>query len=242
MKYIFFFCLWFFFLTVLADAADGKNTPDTITTKKGKLIIHCINHASLLLDYQGLKIYADPIAQNADLSTMPKADIILITHSHSDHLDGEVIRHLKKDGTQIVLNKSSFDILKSGLVMANGESKTIKGILIEAVPAYNTTPDHEKFHPKGRDNGYILTLGGKRIYIAGDTEDIPEMKKLTDIDIAFLPMNLPWTMSPEQVANSVKTFMPKILYPYHYGDTNPSRLTELLKDTKNIEIRIKNMD
>ncbi len=235
------FCIYFFFLTALAHGAAGENTPDTIATKKGNLILHCIGHGSLMLDYHGIKIYVDPVANFGNYSRMPKADVILITHEHSDHLDTATIHHLAKKETQIILTKSSFDILKSGTVVANGESKTIKDILIEAVPAYNTSAGHEAYHPKGRDNGYVLTLGGKRIYIAGDTEDIPEMKALKDIDIAFLPMNQPWTMTPEQVAGAVKAFMPKILYPYHYGDTDVSKLTALLKDTKNIEIRIKNM-
>ena len=235
------FCICFFFLTAFTYSATGENTPDTIATKKGNLILHCIGHGSLMLDYHGIKIYVDPVARFGNYSMMPKADIILITHEHFDHLDTATIHHLAKKETQIILTKSSFDILKSGTVMANGESKTIKDILIEAVPAYNTSAGHEGYHPKGRDNGYVLTLSGKCIYIAGDTEDIPEMKALKDIDIVFLPMNQPWTMTPEQVAGAAKAFMPKILYPYHYGDTDVSKLTALLKDTKNIEIRIKSM-
>ncbi len=241
MKNVIYFYACFFLLTTLAYSALVKNTPDTIKTKKGNLIIHCIEHGSLMLDYHGIKIYVDPIGRYADISKMPKADIILITHEHPDHFLEPAIRHFTKKGTNIILNKSTFDILKTGMVMTNGESKTIKGILIEAVPAYNTTPGCEKYHPKGRDNGYVLTLGEIRIYIAGDTEDITEMKDLKNIDIAFLPMNQPWTMTPEQVARSAKTFMPKILYPYHYGDTDVSKLIELLKDTKSIEIRIKDM-
>ncbi len=225
----------------LLRAGSAGNTPDTIATAQGKLIVHCLGHASLRFEYGGLNIYVDPVARSADYSQMPKADIILVTHEHGDHLDGDVIRGLSGKNTQSILNASSRDILKSGTAMANGESKKIDGISIEAVPAYNTTPGHEDFHPRGRDNGYILTMGGKRIYIAGDTENTPEMKSLKNIDIAFLPMNLPWTMSPEQVADAVKAFRPKILYPYHTGETDVSKLVALLKDVKGIDVRIKNM-
>jgi L-ascorbate metabolism protein UlaG (beta-lactamase superfamily) len=131
--------------------------------------------------------------------------------------------------------------LKTGTVMTNGTSITVNGILIEAVPAYNTTPGREMYHPKGRDNGYVLTIGGQRIYIAGDTEDIPEMRDRKNIDIAFLPMNLPYTMSPEQTAQAAMAFMPKILYPYHYGETDVSKLLDLLKSVPDIEVRVKNM-
>jgi L-ascorbate metabolism protein UlaG (beta-lactamase superfamily) len=228
-------------LTFNTMGAPITNTPDTIATQKGNLIIHCIEHGSLMLEYRGLKIYVDPVARYADISKMPKADIILITHEHADHLDKVMIRHFTKNTTQIILNQSSYNILKTGTVMTNGTSITVNGILIDAVPAYNTTPGREMYHPKGRDNGYVLTIGGKRIYIAGDTEDIPEMRNRKNIDIAFLPMNLPYTMSPEQTAHAAMEFMPKILYPYHYGDTDVSKLLELLKSVPDIEVRVKNM-
>lgn len=231
----------FFILSALVYGAPVVNSPDTIATSRGNLILYCLEHGSLRFDYRGIVIYIDPIAHDADMSKMPKADIILITHEHQDHLNEAVIRRLSGEKTLIILNKSSFEILKSGIVIANGETKTIKGITIEAVPAYNFTPGRDKAHPRGRDNGYILTIGGKRIYVAGDTENTQEMKALSSIDIAFLPMNLPWTMSPEQVADAAKAFKPKILYPYHTGETDVSRLTALMKDVKDIEVRIKNM-
>jgi L-ascorbate metabolism protein UlaG (beta-lactamase superfamily) len=230
-------CVW----TLQTVGAPIENPPDTIATKKGNLILHCIEHGSLMLEYRGLRIYVDPFARYADISKMPKADIILITHEHADHFDKAMIRHFTKNKTRIILNQSSYNILKTGTVMTNGTSITVNGILIEAVPAYNTTPGREMYHPKGRDNGYVLTAGGKRIYIAGDTEDIPEMRDRKNIDIAFLPMNLPYTMSPEQTAQAAMAFMPKILYPYHFGDTDVSKLLDLLKNVPDIEVRVKNM-
>jgi len=125
--------------------------------------------------------------------------------------------------------------------MKNGDTATIKGVGIEAVAAYNTTPSRVQYHPKGRDNGYLLTLGGTRVYIAGDTEDIPELRGLKDIDVAFLPMNLPFTMTPEQVASAARAFRPTVLYPYHYGETNVTLLQELLKGERGIEVRVRPM-
>jgi L-ascorbate metabolism protein UlaG (beta-lactamase superfamily) len=146
---------------------------------------------------------------------------------------------LSKESTQIILTSASFEIFKKGTVMKNGDKKAIDEIEIEAVPAYNTTEGREKFHPKGRDNGYILTIGKKRIYIAGDTENIPDMSLLKNIDIAFLPMNQPYTMLPEQVADAANRIKPKILYPYHYGERDVSKLKTLLAKNHNIEVRIR---
>ena len=128
--------------------------------------------------------------------------------------------------------------------MANGDVKTVQGFRIEAVPAYNIVHEQSAgnpFHPKGRGNGYVITFSDKRVYIAGDTENTPEMKRLRDIDVAFLPMNLPYTMTPEMVADAAKAFKPKILYPYHYGQTDPNKLVDLLKNSKDIEVRIRKM-
>ncbi len=214
MKWLQFF-LFFIFLSAFQSEVFGMNAPDTIATREGSIILNFIKHGSISLEYRGIVIYVDPVSRAADYSVMPKADIILITHEHQDHFDTSTIRLLSKKGTELVLNKSCFDIMKSGTALANSDNLKIKGILITAVPAYNITEGRDKFHPKGRDNGYVLTLGGKRIYIAGDTENIPEMKSLKNIDIAFLPMNQPYTMTPEQVAAAVESFMPKIVYPYH---------------------------
>jgi L-ascorbate metabolism protein UlaG (beta-lactamase superfamily) len=151
---------------------------------------------------------------------------------------------LRTETTALVLTEACASKVEGGMVMANGDMKTIKGIQIEAVPAYNIVHMRDKglpFHPKGTGNGYVITFGDKRVYVAGDTENTPEMKMLKNIDIAFLPMNLPYTMTPEMVADAAKAFKPKILYPYHYGDTDTSEVVRLLKGVTEVEVRIRKM-
>ena len=223
--------------------ADNYQT-DTFKTKGGKeVVITAIKHASLRIQYDGLEIQVDPVAEFApstDYSKFPKADVILVTHEHFDHFDRDTIATLRKDGTQIVANPAVQKMLGCGTALANGESLALaQGIALDAVPAYNTTPGHTQFHPKGRDNGYVLTIDGLRIYIAGDTENIPEMAKLKDIDIAFLPCNQPYTMTPEQVAKAARTIKPKVLFPYHYSQTPIKRVAELLSGTS-IDVRVRN--
>lgn len=224
-----------------SPAPTSRPKVDEFSYGKNKLSITFLGHASLMFDFNGTIIYVDPVQQYANFDTMPKADLILITHNHSDHLDKGAIAKIQKKGTKFILNKASFDELKEGTVLANGQSWEGLGIKVDAVPAYNTTPGHTQYHPKGRDNGYVLTLSGKRVYIAGDTEDIPEMANLKNIDIAFLPMNQPYTMTPEQVAHAVKMIKPKIVYPYHYGDTDPNKLVALLADMPQVEVRIRDL-
>ncbi len=197
-----------------------------------------------MFDFDGKIIYVDPYSKLADYSTLPKADLILITHEHRDHLDPAALEAVRTEKTAVVLNEASSKEVKGGLVMKNGEVQTVNGIRIEAVPAYNIVhkrPNGQPYHPKGVGNGYVLTFGDKRVYVAGDTENIPEMKALRGIDIAFLPMNLPYTMTPEMVADAAQAFQPKVLYPYHYGETDPSELVKLLEGQKGIEVRIREM-
>ena len=229
---------------VTTGCVAGNYQTDTFKTKGGKaVVITAIKHASLRIQYDGLEIQVDPVAEYApatDYSKFPKADVILVTHEHFDHFDRDAIAALRKGGTQIVANPAVQKMLGSGTALANGESHALpKGIALDAVPAYNTTPGHTQFHPKGRDNGYVLTIDGLRIYIAGDTEDIPEMAKLKDIDVAFLPCNQPYTMTPEQVAKAARTIKPKVLFPYHYSQTPIKSVAELLADTS-IDVRIRN--
>lgn len=217
---------------------------DKFVTKSGKeVVITPIKHASMRISYNNLEIQVDPVIAlepKTDYTAMPKADIILVTHEHFDHLDKEAINQLQKESTIIIANPNSANILGKGEIMKNGDTKSIlTDITVNAVPAYNISPDKQQFHPKGRDNGYILTIDGLRIYIAGDTEDIPEMADVKDIDIAFLPCNLPFTMTPEQVAKAANIIKPKVLYPYHYGKTQIERVPELLKES-NIDVRIRN--
>ncbi|OGB62177.1 MAG: metal-dependent hydrolase, partial [Caldithrix sp. RBG_13_44_9] len=193
---------------------------DTIQTSQGPLAITLIGHGTLMFTFNKMVIQVDPVGRYADYSTLPKADMILVTHHHGDHLDAAAIAQITQTGTEIILTKSCAQQLEKGTVLKNGEVKKIKGLTIEAVPAYNLVhkrDNGEPFHPRGEGNGYVITFSDKKVYIAGDTENVPEMLKLTGIDIAFLPMNLPYTMTPEMVANAVKAFKPGILYPYHYG-------------------------
>jgi L-ascorbate metabolism protein UlaG (beta-lactamase superfamily) len=186
-------------------------------------------------------IHVDPVGRYADYGKLHKADIILITHEHSDHLDAKAVSQIEKKGTSLILNQAARDQLGKGQALGNGDSLTVLGVRIQAVPAYNTTPGRDKFHPRGRGNGYVLQLGNKRVYVAGDTEDIPEMAELGDIDIAFLPVNQPYTMTSQQATDAAKMIKPKVLYPYHYGETDLSGLAKLLKDVPGVELRVRKM-
>jgi len=228
----------------MSTAAEQKFETDVIKTSKGDLAITFIGHATLMMSFGGKNIYVDPTTQIADYLNLPKADLILITHEHSDHFDLKAIDQLKTVKTEIVATETVAAKLKGIAIMKNGEVKTIRGLEIKAVPAYNLVhmrSPGSPFHPKGIGNGYVVTFGDKLIYIAGDTENIPEMSSLKNIDIAFLPMNLPYTMTPEMVAAAARSFQPKVIYPYHYGNTDTGKIVELLKDDKNIEVRIRRM-
>ncbi len=234
----------FFLLSSITQLAMGQINKDVFKTNKGDLEIWFIGHGSLMFNYNGKNIHVDPFSRMADYSTLPKADLILITHEHGDHLDQNAINAIQKDDTRFIVNITAGEILKKGQVMKNNEKVTVQDLIIESVPAYNILHKRENgnpYHPKGSGNGYVITFGDKRVYVAGDTENIPEMGNLKNIDIAFLPMNLPYTMTPEMTADAAKMFMPKILYPYHYSKTDTNLLVELLKDTKKIEVRIRKM-
>lgn len=229
-----------------ANSSGNSNaTDDVYTTDSGKNVTFTfIKHASLEIKYDGLSIQVDPVRQlppETDYSKFNKAAFIFVTHEHFDHFDKDAIAALSDENTQVVLNKRCADMLGSGKAMSNGETLKLRDdITVEAVHAYNITPDRTKFHPKGRDNGYVINVDGLRIYIAADTEDIPEMTQLKDIDIAFLPCNQPYTMTPEQLANAARMFSPRVIYPYHFNDTPVENIKELLKDTQ-IEVKIRNM-
>ncbi len=217
---------------------------DTIKTSKGDLVITFLGHATLMMAYGGKTIHIDPVSTEADYGKLPKADMILISHDHYDHMDLKAVNAIKTPATKIVGNPDVGRQIPGTIVLKNGESQTVDGLKIEAVPAYNIKhmmAPGKPFHPKGVGNGYVVTFGDKRVYFAGDTENIPEMKQLKDIDIAFLPMNLPYTMTPEMVAEAAMMFQPKVLYPYHYGDTDTAKLTALLENEKGIEVRIRKM-
>ncbi len=223
------------------DGADGKEF-DIFDTGAGDLKITFLGHATLALEFAGQKIYIDPVRQYGDFSKFPKADLILVTHEHADHLDAGSIAALKAGATRIVLNESSRRKLGEGESLEHWKSLEAAGVSVKAVPAYNVSAGRTNYHPKARlDNGYILTVGKLHIYVAGDTEVIPEMAELGHVDIAFLPMNQPYTMTPEQTAEAARTIRPKILYPYHFGTTDTARLTKLLADESGIEIRVRKL-
>jgi L-ascorbate metabolism protein UlaG (beta-lactamase superfamily) len=217
---------------------------DVIQTSAGDLEITFLGHGTLMLTFDGRNIHVDPFSRVADYSQLPKADVVLITHEHHDHMDLEALASVRTEKTVVVLTETCARQVEGGVVMRNGDVHTVDGVTVEAVPAYNLVHKRENgqpFHPKGVGNGYVMTFGDKRVYIAGDTENISEMKELQGIECAFLPMNLPYTMTPEMVADAAKAFRPRILYPYHYGDTDTSKLVELLSEQKEIEVRIRKM-
>ncbi|MDR0789833.1 MAG: MBL fold metallo-hydrolase [Bacteroidales bacterium] len=205
-----------------------------------------IKHASLVIQYGGQTIYIDPVMEYADYTKMQQADFILVTHQHSDHFDPTAIKALIKPTTKIVGNKEVVEVMKKGVVLGNGDEVSLsQTIQVKAVAAYNTTKGRLQFHPKGVGNGYVLTIDGTKIYIAGDTEFISEMKALKGkIDVAFLPVNQPYTMTVAQAVKAVKTIMPKIFYPYHYGLTDEPTDIKALEDeleNEDIEVRIRQL-
>lgn len=222
----------------------GQEEPDEdiVQTSAGDLTISFIGHGTLMFRQGGKVIHVDPVGREGDYSVLPDADLILITHEHGDHLDADAIAEIRTDRTSIVASESCEGRLEEAAVLENGEVTTAAGFRIEAVPAYNVVhmrSEGQPYHPKGAGNGYIITFGDTRVYVAGDTENIPEMMALDGIDVAFLPMNLPYTMTPEMVAEAARAFRPRILYPYHFGDTNTDELVNLLADEEGIEVRVR---
>jgi len=230
------------------DVTTETEEVDEFVTKSGKkLRFHALVHASIRIEFEGQEILIDPVRKlgnrTIDYTKMPDADFIFITHEHGDHFDKEAIQQLTKSSTKIIANPRCAEMLGLDTSMKNGEKLLIADSFVaaEAVPAYNITEGHTLFHPKGRDNGYILILDGLRIYIAGDTEDIPEMANIKDIDIAFLPCNQPYTMTPEQLIRAARVIKPKVLFPYHYGQTDLSSVPEQLK-ADGIDVRIRHYE
>lgn len=219
------------------DEKTGKEY-DLYQGETSEIKITFIGHGSLMIENQGKVINIDPWGQVADYSKFPKSNIVLITHEHFDHCDPKAAEMVATKTTQLVCTPTIYNSLKmkdTATSLANGEKTTIDGITIEAVPAYNIQHKRDAehpFHPKSVGNGYVLTIDGIKIYVAGDTENVPEMKALKDqnIYIAFLPMNLPYTMDRDMFVDAAKMVAPRFLYPYHTSGTDPKQLEGLEKD------------
>ena len=237
--------LWVAVLALIAGLG-ATIAADSIPATGGNIELTAIGHAHVQIEHAGKVIQIDPTPMG-DLSKAKPADLILITDIHGDHLSAPSVEKLKKAGTVVVGPKSVADMLPGTMVIANGETRTFAGVMVEAVPMYNLTrgpSEGQLFHTKGRGDGFILTLGGKRIYFSGDTECIPEIKALKNIDVAFMTMNLPFTMPPSEAADCVKAFKPKIVYPYHYrqqgidAEKNAQDFAAAMKGTAGVEVRM----
>jgi L-ascorbate metabolism protein UlaG (beta-lactamase superfamily) len=242
-------------LQALPAAAQMQLTGDRISAASGgDIVVHPMHHATLVLSWNGKVIYVDPAAAPggdgaasaaAAFKGLPPPDLILVTDIHGDHFNAPTLVDLAGPNTRIVAPQAVIDQMPDGLkatttAVANAQVVTIDTIMIEGVPMYNITEDRLKFHAKGRGNGYVVTLGGTRLYIAGDTEAHAEMKALKDIDVAFIPMNLPYTMTPEQAAEGVLAFGPSIVYPYHYGESDVAAFAKLVGANPDIDVRQRN--
>lgn len=231
---------------LVAMGAAAELTRDTIKTSDGLLTIHPINHATFVMTWGERVVYVDPVGVGELFAEFEPPDLILITHIHGDHMSADTLKAVSTDTTRVVAPPTVAEKLGEGVpgeltILTNGETFESDGILTEAIPAYNLTEERRGFHPEGRDNGYVVTIGGKRIYIAGDTEGIPEMRALENIDAAFVCMNLPYTMAVEPAAEAVLEFNPKVVYPYHYrgkgGMSDIDAFIELVSVNPEIEVR-----
>lgn len=222
--------------------AQEKPMAETIATSEGDLVIHPVDHASLVLEWGGKVIYVDPVGGAALYEGLPAPTAILITHGHGDHFDVPTLEAIA--GTAPLLtNEDVFGKLPEGLKanassIANGAEGEIDGVRLKAIAAHNTTADRMNYHPVGVGNGYVLTFGDTVVYVAGDTEPTEDMLGLTGIAVAFLPMNLPYTMTPDQAVEAINTFKPGIVYPYHYGDSDLAVLETGVGD--HTEVRLRN--
>jgi L-ascorbate metabolism protein UlaG (beta-lactamase superfamily) len=247
MKIASIFCLMLLTFTL---AVAQRPTADKIETSKGPLTIQPLNHATMALTWQGKTIYTDPNGGAKTFEGVKAPDIIVITDIHGDHFNPETLQAIDASKATLVVPQAVADKLPDALkgkavVLANGQTKTINDISIMAIPMYNLPESSDSRHPKGRGNGYVLTFGGKRVYISGDTSGIPEMKALKNIDVAFVSMNLPYTMDIDEAAQAVLAFKPKIMYPYHYrgqnGLSDTEKFMKMVNDKdKNIDVRLRN--
>jgi L-ascorbate metabolism protein UlaG (beta-lactamase superfamily) len=225
-------------------AVGATSAEDRFETSNGDLVIHPVHHASFVMEWNKQAIFVDPVGGAKLFAKFPKPDVILLTDIHGDHLDAKTLEGLIKPETQIIAPAAVVQMLpdslrKQSFTLANGDTNKSGKIPIEAIAAYNTTEERIKFHARGRGNGYVFTLGNKRVYISGDTEETPEMRALKDIDIAFVCMNTPYTMDVDQAAKAVRTFHPKVVYPYHYRGSDLERFKQLLGTDAGVDVRIR---
>jgi len=241
--------LVFFYMSFVLVYAQ-RPAPDKIETSSGPLTIQPINHGCLVLTWNNKTIYIDPYPNAKAFDGIAPADLILITDIHGDHLNAETLNAIETSKAKLIVPQAVADQLPEklkgkGTVLANGKKITESGITISAIPMYNLPEAPDSRHAKGRGNGYLLNLGGKTVYVSGDTEDIPEMRALKNIDVAFVCMNLPYTMDIEQASSAVLEFKPKIVYPYHYrgqGGLNDVEGFKKLVNAVNasIDVRLRN--
>jgi L-ascorbate metabolism protein UlaG (beta-lactamase superfamily) len=223
-------------------AAAQELSGDRIPTARGDLVIRPINHASFVMAWDGKTIYVDPVGGGDRFAGLPGPDLVLVTDIHGDHLDADTLQAIVGEEARILAPLAAAERLAGDLggkvkVLANGAQESLLGLSVEAVPMYNLTAERLKYHEKGRGNGYLVTLGGVRVYISGDTEDIPEMRALEDIDVAFVCFNLPYTMTEEQAASAVREFAPGIVYPYHFRGSDVDEFTRLVGGASEVRVR-----
>jgi L-ascorbate metabolism protein UlaG (beta-lactamase superfamily) len=237
-----FLCL---LVALVSDAQTQRSAPDVVETKKGPLTIQPIFHGTVVFTWDSKTIYVDPHGGASVFTGIAPADVVVITDIHGDHFNLETLQALETTNAIYILPQAVADKLpevykKKMVVIGNGETTTQLGITIMATPMYNLPETADSRHPKGRGNGYVLTMGGKRVYISGDTEDIPEMRALTNIDIAFVCMNTP-TMDIQQAASAVLEFKPKIVYPFHHRGSDIEAFMKLVNDgNATIDVRLRN--
>jgi len=226
-------------LVTVGTVFGQELTGDRVATENGDLVVHPINHATFVMGWNGKTIYVDPVGGGQAFDGLPRPDLVLITDIHGDHLDADTLQAIVGGTTAIVAPAAVAGELPEALrsrvtVLANGETIPAAGLSVEAVPMYNLTEDRLKFHEKGRGNGYVITLGGTRVYISGDTEDVQEMRALKNIDVAFVCFNLPYTMTEEQAASAVREFRPRIVYPYHFRGSDVEKFARLVGDASEV--------
>lgn len=232
-------------MSACKSAPEETLSGDVIPTSRGDLVVHPVNHATFLMSWTGKMIYVDPVGGTAPFQGLPAPDVILVTDIHGDHLNADTLTAIIQPDTVIVAPQAVHDALPPALqeatqVLANGGTMSVANIDLEAIPMYNITPERLQYHEKGRGNGYVLSIANKRVYIAGDTEDIPEMRALRNIDVAFVPMNLPYTMTVAQAADAVREFKPKVVYPYHSRGSDLDEFTRLVGTDVGVEVRVSN--